>query len=106
MIRLYLEGHIYYFSPVFAALAFLASLTIFAFPGGQKYLKIFSVFLFLNLTTDTITGYQAKHYINNLVFSNLVTVFDVTFYCFMVREIIRNLRAKKILLVCLIAYPA
>ena len=104
--RTYLEGHLYYFTPIFAAIAFLASLTIFRGVGTAKYLKVFSFFLLINLVTDTISAIQDAYVINNLVFVNLVTVFDFAFYCYFVREIIRSPLVKKILLYCLIIYPA
>lgn len=104
--RTYLEGHLYYFTPIFAAIAFLASLTIFRGAGTAKYLKVFSFFLLINLVTDTISAIQDAYVINNLVFVNLVTVFDFAFYCYFIREIIRSPLVKKILLYCLIIYPA
>jgi hypothetical protein len=104
--RLYLEGHLYYFSPIFAAIAFLASLTIFRGTGAPRYLKTFSFFLLVNLITETVSAIQDALVINNLLFVNLVTVFEFTFYIYFVREIIRNRRVKKILLFCLIIYPA
>ncbi len=107
MIRSYIVGNLYYFSPIFAAIAFFASLTILVFPNGaQRYLKIFSLFLLVNLVVEAISGYQAKHLINNLFFVNFVTVLDFAFYLYLVREIIRRPKAKKVLLYCLIIYPA
>ena len=104
--RSYLEGHLYYFSPIFAAIAFLASLTIFWGQRNPRYLKTFSFFLLVNLITETISAVQDAYVINNLLFVNLVTVFDSTFYIYFVRDIIRSTLVKKILLYCLIIYPA
>lgn len=104
--RSYLESHLYYFQPIFAAIAFLASLTIFRGQEPPRYLKTFSLFLLVNLLTEIISAIQDAYVINNLLFVNLVTVFDFTFYLYFVREIIRNRRVKKILLYCLIIYPA
>ncbi len=102
----YLGEHLYYFSPIFAAIAFLASLTIFRGRKNPRYLKTFSFFLLINLITDTISAIQDAKVINNLLFVNLVTVFDVSFYCYFIREIVRSKTAKRILLYCLIIYPA
>ncbi|HEV2479533.1 MAG TPA: hypothetical protein VGS79_07705 [Puia sp.] len=102
----YLEEHLYYFSPIFAAIAFLTSLTIFRGKENPRYLKAFSLFLLVNLITDTISAIQDAKVINNLLFVNLVTVFDVSFYCYFIREIVRSKAVKKILLYCLIIYPA
>ena len=104
--RSYLEGHLYYFSPIFAAIAFLASLTIFRGRNSPGYLKVFSLFLLFILIVETISAIQDIYAINNLLFVNLVTVFELTFYIYFVREIIRSRLVKRILLYCLIIYPA
>lgn len=106
LMRSYLEGHLYYFSPLFAAIAFFASVIIFSDPKAAKYLKTFSLFLLVNLIMETISAIQDAYVINNLLFVNLVTVLDFTFYIYFLREIIRHRRIKKILLYCLIFYPA
>ena len=102
----YLEKYLYYFSPIFAGIAFLASLTIFRGQRSPRYLKTFSLFLLVNLITETISAIMDSYAINNLVFVNLVTVFDFAFYCYFIREIVRSKLVKKILLYCLIIYPA
>jgi hypothetical protein len=103
--RAFLELHLYYFSPIFAAMAFLASLTIFRGRESPRYLKIFSLFLLVNLITETISAIQDVYVINNVVFVNLVTVFDFTFYIYFVREIIRSQKVKMFLFYCLFIYP-
>jgi hypothetical protein len=102
----YLEKYIFYYSPIFAAIAFLASLTIFWSRPNPRYLKTFSLFLLVNLITEIISAIMDTYAINNLVFVNLVTVFDFAFYCYFIREIIRTKLVKRILLYCLIIYPA
>ena len=104
--RSYLLSHLYYISPMFAAIAFLAALTIFRGPRTPVYLKIFSVWLFLNLVMEIISNYQSYHEINNVFFVDLLTVLDFTFYIYLVREIIRSPQVKRIMLYCLILYPA
>ncbi len=107
MIKNYLENHLYYFSPIFAAIAFLVSLTIWIFPaGGQRFLKVLSLFLLVNLATETVFAYQAKQNINNLFFGNFVTMLQDSLYLYLLREIVRRPKAKKVLLYCLIIYPA
>ena len=102
----YFEKYLYFFSPIFAGIAFLASVTIFRGERNPRYLKAFSLFLAVNLVTETISAIMDSYEINNLVFVNLVTVFDVAFYCYFIREIVRSKLAKKILLYCLVVYPA
>lgn len=104
--RSYLLSHLYYISPLFAAIAFLAGLTIFRGDRTPAYLKVFSAWLCVNLITEIISNYQSYHRINNVIFVDLITVFDFAFYIYFVREIIRSPRVKRILLYCLILYPA
>ena len=103
--RSYLADHVYYISPLFAAIAFLASLTIFRGTDAPKYLKAFSLFLLVNFITETISAIQDIYVINNLIFVNLVTVFDFAFYIYFIRAVVRRPLAKRILLYCLIIYP-
>jgi hypothetical protein len=104
--RSYLESHLYYISPIFAAIAFLAGLTIFRGDPTPKYLKVFFFFLLVNLITEAISSIQAADRINNLIFVNLVTVFDFAIYIYLFREIIRSRFVKSILLYALLIYPA
>lgn len=96
---------LFYVSPIFAAIAFLVSLTVFFSPGALLYLRIFSVFLLINFITEAVAGYYAMRGINNLVLGNLFTVMDLTFYCYLLWMIIRKPRARRILLYCFLSYP-
>jgi hypothetical protein len=82
--RLYLESHLYYISPIFAAIAFLAGLTVFRGTGAPRYLKAFVFFLLVNLITETISAIQDAYVINNVIFVNLVTFFTLAFYIYLV----------------------
>jgi len=102
----YLHSHLYFISPLFAGIAFLAGLTIFRAKRSPTYLKVFSIWLGVNLVTEIISNYQSSHRINNVIFVDLITVFDFAFYLYLVREIIRSRRVRMILLFCVIIYPA
>lgn len=103
----FIVTYLYAFTPVFALLAFLASLTIFKQrQAAPRSLRVFSIWLLVNLVMESVSAYQAYHKINNLFFGDLITVLDFTFYGYFVREFIRSGKARKVLLICLIVYPA
>jgi len=98
---------VFYYPFIFAAVAFLASVTIF-FTGGKArygYLKVFSLFLLANLITEGITAYKAWAGVHNLVLSNFVTAFDFAFYLYFFGQIVRSEKVKKIIQFLVILYP-
>lgn len=99
---------VFYYSPIFAAIAFVASLTIF-FNQPQartRYLRTFAIFLLINLCTEIITAYYAWLGSNDIVMTNFVTAFDFAFYLYLLYRIIQHRRMRKVLLVLLFVYPA
>jgi hypothetical protein len=99
-----LSNYLFYIAPIGAAIAFLASLTIFFIPGGELYLKHFSFFLFVNACLDIATGYMALYRINNVFITNVNTTVVICYYLFLLRQIIQSRKAKKGLLIFLAAY--
>jgi len=101
----HLSNYLFYFIPIAAAVPFLASLTIFFQAPRQRYLKYFSLFLLVNFLLDAATSYSAYYATNNVWLSNLDSVVVISFYLFLLREIVRSKRAKKVLLIFVLAYP-
>ncbi|HLZ88766.1 MAG TPA: hypothetical protein VKQ52_16030, partial [Puia sp.] len=97
--------YLFYIIPICAAIAFLASLTVFFQPAEQRYLKLFSMFLFVNGMAETFSNYLAVQHVDNTFFTSLVTIIAFTFYLFLLREIIRGKTAKRVLLFLLLIYP-
>ena len=87
------------------AVAFLASLTIFFFPSDQRYLRYFPFFLLVNAIYSGIENYLALAGTDNNWLSNLSTVFEFTFYFYLLSEIIQNRRIKGIFPYVIMAYP-
>jgi hypothetical protein len=99
-----MSTYLFLLTPIFSVISFLLSLTIFFRPGGEKYLKYFSLFLFVNCSFDVYTNYAAYMHINNVFISNVNTMVTIGFYLFLLREIVHNANAKKVLLFCLLTY--
>jgi hypothetical protein len=101
----HVSNYLFYFIPIGAAIPFLASLTIFFQAPRERYLKYFSLFLLVNFLLDVATSYSAWTGINNLWLSNLDSLVVNSFYLFLLREIVKSKRAKKVLFFFVLAYP-
>jgi hypothetical protein len=101
----HVSNYLFWFIPIAAAFPFLASLTIFFQAPRQSYLKYFALFLLVNFLLDVATSYSAWTGINNVWLSNLDSVVVISFYLFLLREIVKSKKAKKVLLIFVLAYP-
>jgi len=99
-----LSNYLFYIGPTGAAIAFLASLTIFFIPGGEPYLKHFSLFLFVNACFDITTAYTALYRINNVLIVNLNTMVVICYYLFLLSQIVHGRKAKAGILIFLATY--
>lgn len=100
----HLSDYLFYILPIASAIPFLASLTIFLQPASERYLRHFSLFLFVNCLIDTATDISAMHQINNLFLVNLQSMVVLSFQIYLVREIVRGRKAKKVFLYFLLVY--
>ncbi|HTI93090.1 MAG TPA: hypothetical protein VL727_20970 [Puia sp.] len=92
-----LSNYLFYISPIAAFITFLASLTIFLRPSQHEpWLKVFSVFLFINFLLDSTLDFLAMHALNNVFFGNLVDMFGFSFYLYLVRRIVQGRKAKQV----------
>jgi hypothetical protein len=97
--------YLFYLEPVFIIIALLASLTLYFQPNTVFYLRIFPLFLLLNASVETVADYLAFHGKHNIFLLNPFTVTAFCFYLFVLRQIIRNSKARKIILHLLWIYP-
>ena len=74
----HLPNYLFFLIPIASAIAFLSSLTIFFQPGAERYLKYFSIFLFINLLLDIATNYTAYYRIDNIFLNNISSVLVIT----------------------------
>jgi hypothetical protein len=100
-----MEAILFYLDPVFCAVAFLASLSIYRRPPVELHFRIFSFYLLYDCISQTYGQYQALHVRNTILYSNLTTIVSFCFYIYLMRVIIRSPKAKRILLYCLVAFP-
>ena len=100
----HLSDYLFYILPIASAIPFLASLTIFLQPTSERYLRHFSLFLFVNCLIDTATDISAMHQINNLFLVNLQSMVVLSFQIYLVRAIVNGRKAKKVFLYFLLVY--
>lgn len=94
-----------YFTLVCVIIAFLISLGLFTQPNTDPYLRLFPLFLFLDMISEFISYYLSMHGRWNLVVSNPFTVLAFCFYFFILRQVVNSPNAKKIILYVLFIYP-
>jgi hypothetical protein len=99
-----IPNYLFYFIPIASAIPFLASLTIFLLPGGEQYLKYFSMFLFVNFALESISSYMAFYHINNIFLNNIESLIVISFELYLLREIIASRKAKKFFLYSFLIY--
>jgi hypothetical protein len=100
-----METFLFFLSPVFIGIAFLASLTVFFGRPAEVYLKLFSCYLFLDFIIETVTNYNALLRHNTLLLSSLSYLLSFSFYLYVLRTVIQSPKAKRILLYCQVAVP-
>lgn len=100
-----MEAILFYFIPIFAGIAFLASLTIYLRRPIPLYLRLLSFYLLYDCINESYTNYLALHIRNTVLLSSLSTVVSFCFFLYVVRAVIRDPKAKRILLYCLLAFP-
>ncbi len=100
----HLSDYLFYILPIASAIPFLASLTIFLQPAPERYLRQFSLFLFVNCLIDTATDISAMNQVNNLFLVNLQSMVVLSFQIYLLREIVRGRKAKKVFFYFLLIY--
>src|ERR1700734_2864201 len=101
---MYIPNYLFYFIPIAAAIPFLASLTIFLRPDGERYLKYFSIFLFVNFVLEAINSYTSYYHINNVLLNNIESLLVISFELYLLREVVASRKAKKVLLYSFFIY--
>ena len=99
-----LSNYLFYIAPSGAVIAFLASLTVFFLPGGERYLKHFCLFLFVNACFDIATAYTALYRISNAFIVNVNVMIVICYYLFLLHQIVQGRKAKAGILIFLATY--
>jgi hypothetical protein len=99
-----ISTYLYYIIPIGAVIAFLASLTVFFIRGGEPFLKTFPYFLLVNACFDTTTNYMALKVIHNVFIGNVNTLVVISYYLFLLRQIVHGKTARTGILISLILF--
>jgi hypothetical protein len=83
----------------------LIGISVYFQKGSPLYLKLLPVLLVINLIVEVIGQRIAKQYGTNIPLFNFYMVFVVTAHMFMLREMVVEKMAKKIVFVLLWLYP-
>lgn len=75
--------------------------------NNNLYLKLFPFFLIIAVIVELLGPFllQIKKQQNTLLLYNVFGAFEIVFYIWVIREIIRNSKVKKIILFILLLYP-
>ena len=87
-------------------ISLLISLFLFTKSNKKKYLKLFPYYLLLTLIIELLGEVLNKRKVHNLWLYNFFTTLEFVFYVWVIREIIRDIKVKKIFSIILIAYPS
>ncbi len=94
-----------YLSFLFTVIAFLSSLCIYRQSHPRLYLNLFPVFLLVTVIMSGFIDYFSAHKQSNLVMFNILTSLQFCFYLFVLKEIIRNPTAKRVIFFAFMIYP-
>ncbi len=95
-------GYNIYFTLVI--ISFLTSLTSYFQKKVFSYLKLFPAFLLLTIVVELLVGWLGSRGIPSTILYNFFSVFEFLFYMYVLREMIRNQKIKKIILYIAWAY--
>jgi hypothetical protein len=95
------------FSPqeVIILVTFIISLAVFFQKPAPLYLKLFAPYFAIMLASEIRGEYLSHHGKYNADLYNISVIIEFWFYYFVLREIIRNVKMKRIILYALFIYP-
>jgi hypothetical protein len=77
---------------------FLISLSVFVRRPVPPYLKLFPLYFFCLMIADMVLDYTTSRGIHNNILSNTWSITEFSFYFFVLRKIIVDLKVKKVIL--------
>jgi hypothetical protein len=89
----------------FIAFSLLASLSLVIQPARNLYLKLFPFFLFTTLVIEIISNYLSFYNKPNVNLYNFFGAFEIVFYMFVLSQVIKSPRVKRIVMQLLWVYP-
>jgi len=95
----------YFVSLFVVIIALLASFALYYQGPSDKYLRLFPYFLLIVTAIWGICTYLAMHTINNMTLFNPLTIFQCSFYFYILYRIIRHPTIRKMALHLIWIYP-
>lgn len=89
----------------FLIVCLLVSFTSFIQLPSPLYLRVFPFYFLATIAVQFIGSYLSRHSIHNIILYNIYSVFEFSFYFFILREMIRSKKMKVFFLIILIVYP-
>jgi len=86
-------------------LSFLAGVYIFFRGTSNRYLNGLTIFLAISILMETFNHFRNKKFQNTLIIYNFFSVFEFLFYIWLLREIVKKPKPKKVFLYVLLIYP-
>jgi hypothetical protein len=87
-------------------ISFLISLSVFIQKPVPLFLKLYPFYYLIMLATELRGEYLAHHGKYNTTLYNISSIFEFWFFYFVLREIIKSQKIKKIIFFVMIFYPA
>ncbi len=84
---------------------FLISLSVFVQKPRPLYLKLFPIYLFLDLIDGLLMGYLQLHGKFTTGVANSWGIFEFCFYYLVLREIIVNIKMRRLILIVIFIFP-
>jgi hypothetical protein len=94
------------FEYCFIALSMIVGFATVIKNRNAPYLRVFPFFLLLALITELWSFYLGQKNIPNIAFYNLFSVVAFVFYMYVLRYVILSARAKRVILIVMVAYAA
>lgn len=89
-----MQKNIYYTT---VAISFLASFVVYFQKDSRRYLRLFPLFLMLTIAVEMGAAWLFAHKRSTAILYNIFASIEFLFYMYVVREIIKSLRVKKII---------
>lgn len=90
---------------IFLCISFLTGLTVYFQKGAPLYLKLFPPFLLVTGVVEVIARILDIRHVSNILLFNFFSIVDFCFLLYVMREIIKNKKVKKLILNFFWAYP-
>jgi hypothetical protein len=87
----------------FELMSFLASITLFFQKETPRYMKSFPVFLLLTVIVEIVAS-KLNNRQANIWLYNFYIIINFVFYLYILRNFIHSLKARKIILYCIVTY--